>query len=200
VTITFDPTAWVTSATRALEDYVRSVVDESFEVQMAFPDTEKMSKAIPFPKTIIHFDQEDVSNPLLGLGRNYVDEEYDETLGTVVLTEAQKFMLSFDVGVWASEASGGATNRMVALEQLTSAFCGPAANLACMARTEGIDIISFGGGRNIIDTINDIPVWRTTDMMLRLRVFAFKLIPPEFYIQGVEQDPGVEVDEVVVVD
>jgi hypothetical protein len=92
--------------------------------------------------------------------------------GTEELQEAMQHILNFDVGVWASAQSGGGTTRMEVVQALHNIF-GPAKSRQDVeAATDGIVVVSFNGGRFVLDRINDLPVWRAMDMTLELHVFS----------------------------
>ena len=68
-----------------------------------------------------------------------------------------------------------------------------------MAHTDGVEILSFSGGQSVNDLINDLPVFRVVDIVLRVRVFSRTKKVPITFIEGVEQSPGVEIDETVII-
>jgi len=70
----YDPVQWLTSGTRGLRDYVEMYLnDPDVLVEMSFPDTTRWTKEIPLEKSVVHFEQDDVQNPMLGLGEPGVD-------------------------------------------------------------------------------------------------------------------------------
>lgn len=167
--MSYDPLNWLLSANRALRDYIAANLDpDFFAVELNFPDTEKL---IPLPKTLIHIEQDAMEHPVMGFGTPGV-EIYDANAGTWILEEAQPHLLNFDLGVWASRESGGATSRMEAVQTLSDLFARPEGKKAFDATVGGMWVVNFMGGRNELDRINDVPVWRALDMTLIVRVVS----------------------------
>lgn len=197
---TFTPESWLLSCLRSLEDYLNdNLRADLYDVQMSFPDTTLMSKTLPFTKTIIHFDIEDVTNTSLGVGDNAVDYTVDETLDEITLSEASWRDLELDVGIWASADSGGVTSRMVALQDVSDLLHGPDAQERCFVTTSGVQIVSFEGGMFFVDSINDLPVWRVRNMTLALKVASKKTYEPLPLITGFDQSPGIYLEDTVIV-
>lgn len=167
MSVLYDPENWLVTCNRALHDYVATMFP-NYDVELNFPDTEKL---VPLAKPLIHFEQDNVENPVLGFGTPGV-EDYDSTAGTWRLKEAQVHLVNYDVGVWVSKDAGGATERMKATQALTDMFCRPTAKQDMQAATNGLWVVSFTGGRNELDRISDVPVWRALDMTLILRVVS----------------------------
>lgn len=191
MTVTFDPDNWLLSAHRALHSYVQSKFDPNLvTVEMSWPD---VTKELPFHKVLIHMEQDDQENPILGFGTPGV-EVYDEDAGTWVVHEAQLHHLNFDVGVWASSQAGGATARSKAAQTLTNIFTPAEAKKELQATTDGIWVVSFNGGRNELDRITDLPVWRAMDMTLVVRVVS-RHIPAQTEIVpfGADQTPDLTI-------
>jgi hypothetical protein len=192
---------------RALNEYVvdglgLGSTDDPYEVVMHYPDVMNMAKSkIPLPKTVIHFDIDDNESRFFGLGDNIIDaqidivEDSDPIEETMIEYEAQCFVLELDVGIWASAESGGPTARMEAREDLDTLFSGPTAYVACHEATEGVEIQSFTGGRNLIDSINDVPIFRTVDLKLRVRVYARQQRVPVALIEEIGQEPELIIDD-----
>ena len=67
---------------------------------------------------------------------------------------------------------GGATKRMETTQALKNLFTSVYGKRKFNEDTDGLNVVSFLGGRNIIDRINDVPVWRGMDMELIVRVFS----------------------------
>lgn len=196
----FAPESWLLSSLRALEDYLNDNLQaDLYDVQMSFPDTTLMSKTLPFSKTIIHFDIENVTNTLLGIGDNAVDYALDEAFEEITLSEASWRDLELDVGIWASADSGGVTSRMVALQDVSDLLHGPDAQERCFLATEGVQIVSFEGGMFFVDSINDLPVWRVRNMTLALKVASKKTYDPLPLITEFDQTPGIYVEDEVIV-
>lgn len=210
-TYVFQPDKYLTSTVRALKEYLETGLnlgnaDDPYEIRMEYPDVLEMSKAkVPLAKTLIHFDIDDNAQRIIGLGENVFNADIEEVPGsdpieeTIVDWEGRCHELSFDVGVWASVETGGPTARMEAREDLDTLLNGTAAYRACHAATEGVEILSFTGGRNLIDSINDVTIFRTVDLMLRVRVYArFKRFPVPA-IEEFAQVPEIIIDDELIV-
>jgi hypothetical protein len=204
----FKPDTYLTSTMRALEEYVKVGFDlqgdnsDPYEISMHYPDVTMMAKTrLPVERTLIHFEIEEDRYRTLGFGDSVFDAKYETIPGsspvqeTIVEHEGRCHELDLDVGIWASAESGGPTSRMEAREVLDTLFAGSAAYKGCHAATAGIEVLSFTGGRNLIDQINDIPIFRTVDLMLRVRVYArFKKFPIAV-IQQIGVDYEIVVDD-----
>lgn len=196
---TYDPDVWLVSMVRALQDYIVNNSSTVYDIQMSFPNTDLMEKHMPFEKTIIHFDIDGIDSMPLGMGDNVVDYSIIEIDTTVTDQEAHIYIVRFDVGIWASEQSGGTTARLEAKQDLARLFDGPSAQAGAFTYTEGVHILSFEGGRYFIDSINDLPIWRVGDMTLTTKVFSRRTPGPLLYPSTFEIDPGVEIDDTVIV-
>lgn len=180
----YDPDNWLVSTHRSIENYVRDqlqaldTLGPDVEVEMGFPDTATWTKTSPLDKIFVHFEQDDQDDPSLGFGQPGV-EEYDEANGLWRIQEAAWHVLDFDVGVWVSPEMGGATKRMETVQALKNLFTTAGGKQAFNDATEGLNVVSFSGGRNALDRINDLPVWRAMEMTLIVRVFS-RHIPPTF--------------------
>jgi hypothetical protein len=180
----FDPTNWLLSATRVLGEYVSVFVDdEDVKVEMSFPDTTAWPEELPLKMAVIHFEQDEIQNPMIGFGNPGVEEIEDIPDGpsTWTLSEAAWHEINFDVGVWVSAEMGGATKRMELVQKLTNLFTVAGFKQNMLDETGGLWAVNFTGGRNALDRVNDIPVWRAMDMTLILRVSS-KHVPPPFDI------------------
>lgn len=197
----FDPDKWLISLQRSLKDYVEANLNltDVYELEMSYPSADELAKKVPLPLTILHFEIEDTQMVPFGLGDNVVNVVYDELGGTVEEWEAHCHEVDINVGVWASVESGGVSARLVARQDLDALFVGPAARDACMAQTDGIEILSFSGGLFVNDLINDIPIFRVVDAMLRVRVYSRTRKAPVTFIEDVGQSPGLEIDETVII-
>lgn len=182
--MTYDPENWLVSASRELQSYV-AVMLPNYDVELNYPDTQKL---IPMPKPLIHLEQEDVTNPVLGFDVPGV-EVRNEVTNSWELHEAQVHHVQFDVGIWASREAGGATARMQAAQVLVDTFARPNAKKALQAATGGLWVISYTGGRNELDRIDDTPVWRMLDGTLIIRVVSRHLPDaPETLVGTYQQD------------
>lgn len=196
MTVTVDPENWIESVFEALKDYVTSNSSNAlYEVTFSFPGND-LDDTQPPPLTIIHFEIDDHANPKFGFGDNVVDGLYDDILETVSDYEAQAHTLNFDVGIWASQKSGGVNARLKTFQHLCDLFCGPSAFQYARA-TYGFEIISFNGGTFVRDSVGDIPLWRVAGMTLVLRIYSRKVIPPAPYISDIAQEPGIYIQDTV---
>lgn len=188
----YDPNDWLVTANRALRSYIEDALGSDIDVEMNFPDVEH---AMPFTKPMVHVEQDDITNPIMGFGTPGV-EEFGEVagVGTWQLVEAQPHLVNFDIGVWVSRQSGGATTRMRIVQQLVDLFSRPEAKKAMKEATGGLWPVSFNGGRNEIDTISDISVWRALDMTLIVRVVSRHVPPEPVTATGdYDQDPNLTI-------
>lgn len=200
-TIQFDPDHWMTSVFRTLEGYVKAYIDSDiYEIKFGFPSSENLGEWLPFEKTIIHFEIDDISHPPLGFGDNIVDTEYDDVDFTITESEVQTHLINWDIGVWASAETGGVTARLQAFQILSDLFDGPSAyqNLKAL----GIEIRNFAGGAFVKEEIDNVSVFRVVNITLVTRVFSRKRIGPTPYITGIDVAPEVSVDgeDVIVTD
>lgn len=182
--IQYDPDNWMISLTRSLGDYVTSLVSvETVDVEMSFPDTRNWAKETPLAKSLIHLEQDHIDSPVLGFGypgrevfTTPVGYDPENPLATDPqlwrIDEAQQHHVNFDVGVWVSAEGGGATKRMELTQALVNAFTVAGAKQKMYDDTGGLWVVSFTGGHNETDRINDIPIWRALEMTLILRVFS----------------------------
>lgn len=204
-TTTFDPDKWTTSFFRALFNYTKAKLNitdvpatDLYELVESYPDIDALTKKMPIPVTIIHFDIEDMDNVFFGLGDNVVRETYLPASLEVEEWEAHCHVVNIDVGVWASIESGGPPARLEARQDLDRVFNGPAARDDCMAVTDGVEILSFTGGRHITDAINDVPVFRVVDQQLRVRVYSrTKKVGPA--VEVILQNPQLTIQNQAVI-
>src|SRR5688500_16567927 len=170
----FNPDKWLTSLWRELKTYVTTNLNLTgvYTLSMSYPDTDDLSRKMPFPLTILHFEIEEPRLIPIGLGDNVVNIVYNEVDGTMEEWEAHCHEVEINVGVWASVESGGVSARLEARQDLDLLFVGPAAKERCMTQTDGIEILSFSGGQFVNDVIGDQPVFRIIDANLRVRVFS----------------------------
>lgn len=192
----FDPVEWLTSATRALEDYVRNALgDDDVQVEMSFPNTDTITKETPLAKVLIHFEQDNIENPVLGFGvpgKEVVD--VDE--GSWALYEAAWHEINFDVGVWVSAEMGGATKRMQVYQQLVTMFGTALGRIDLNETTGGVKVVNFHGGRFALDRVNDLPIWRAMEMTLICQVFS-KHIPPQIEVLPID---GADQTQIITID
>jgi hypothetical protein len=204
--IEFDPDAWLTSLQRSLEDYVMGEIDafikqgandvglEVYDVVFDWPDAAELAKAASLPKTIIHFVIDDIDNRPLGFGNNApaaTEELHDEPDPDLIrYHEGNGHVVNFDVGVWASDHSGGSTSRLVVYQMLYQLF-GTELGKQKTRETIDVEIQRFNGGRFIIDKIGDVRVFRIIDCEMVARVFS-RTTGPDLVI--VDKDAIVDDD------
>jgi hypothetical protein len=206
---TFNPDLWAETMWRSLKTYIDGLIDPAiYDVVLGYPAADELSRLMPLPKTLIHFDIEEIRESPLGMGDNYVNYLRDDTPPppitgqTIEYWEAHQHVVDFDIGIWASAESGGVTSRLEARTVLSRLFSGKHAYVACMSITDGVHIKQFSGGRDLNDTIDDVPLWRMVDVTLTVLVFSrFKIQPAVPYIADLDdviQEPLVEIGGVTI--
>jgi hypothetical protein len=200
-TYVYNPDEPFVSFWRALKEFVTEGLDTAlYDIVFGFPEAKELQRLVPLGKTLIHFEIDEMPEQRFGFGKAWVNEEFDEApVYEVVYHEARPHEIRMSLGIWASAESGGVTSRLEARQILDNLLNGPAAREDCMAATDGIEILSISGGRNFTDAVGDIPVWRMVDIELRLRIFSRKKTVPSKFIDEALQEPGVEIDETVIV-
>ena len=210
---TYNPEKWLETAVRALREYAEDgfhnsarnsngdpVGDSVYEVVMEFPGTEVLARILPLDRTLIHFEIDDVNNFSLGFGSNIFRENFSEDDYTTHPQEARLHRLNFDVGVWASDRSGGTTQRMRAYQVLENLFHGSRASKALWnASTNGdggIEVLEYTGGRFITERTGDVPLYRVVDCQLEIRIYSRTPIGvPEAAVETVVQAPGLSIPD-----
>jgi hypothetical protein len=173
----YEPENWLVTLDRALLAWVESQMPVDLApdvtVEMDFPDTRQWPKQSPLEKALVHIAQDDENDPTFGFGVPGDDEYLTDPDGTVHNThrEAAQHLVNFDVGVWSSAQTGGPTKRKEVVQALKNMFVPNSAKKA-LDDAEGIWVVSFDGGRNILDRINDVPVWRALEMTLIVRAVS----------------------------
>lgn len=168
-----------------MKSYIEANVDiDIYEVVSTFPGTELIAERLPLGKTLIHFELDDPRFRYLGFGDNVVSYEYDANIANVTPIEAQYYDFNFDLGIWASQESGGVTSRLNAFQALSNMFNGVLSYRTCFDQTD-IQIRSFSGGMFTEEQINDLPVWRAADMTLIVCAFGRKTPTPIPAVQEV---------------
>lgn len=215
---TYNPTNWLPTLFRAIHDFVLDEINkwievddvpsglQAYEIVFDFPPAVDAADKIPFrneqgkPVTLIHFAVDDIDNMPLGIGESIISETVDEDEFTVVQQEAERHTINFDVGIWATDASGGSTSRLVAYQMLSRLFGTPSAREHFQTVTGGIDIISFRGGRFIQETINDIRIFRTIDSELIVRAYSHNDVLQQTLVGEVEQNSGLIIGDEIIID
>jgi hypothetical protein len=214
---TYDPYQWLPSMFRAIREYVLKGIDKAakyytddiglrqYEIVFDYPASVLVPDKLPFtnadgdPVTLIHFEIDNIENRLVGFGESHIGETPYPASGTIVPEEAEAHEVNFDVGIWATDKSGGSTSRLMAYQALDTIFSGPSAQEACESATEGVLVRSFGGGRFISDSVNDIRLFRVADMELVCFVYSTKLVIPEISSDFVIV-PELFIDETLIID
>lgn len=208
--MTFDPSDWLITTTRSLKDYL----DERFasavmsgntgsgldiyEIIMLTEDSSAPAKPMDMTKTIIALEIDDIDTRPVGVGTNIFNSDIvDGTVlapGTVTDQQAQRRVINFDVGIWATDDTGGSTNRMRAYYLLDKFLSGEIARQKCMAYTEGVEILYYRSGRFITETIDDVRVFRVVGAELEVRVFSRDDADPDILVdQEPTQQPELEI-------
>lgn len=192
----YDPTEWLTSATRSLNDYLESRISEvadgngldAYEIIMEYPAAAELPRSSEFTKTLIHFGIDDIVNTNIGIGENIFDtvitDGTQDVAGTIVGHQGMRHEINFDVGIWASDFSGGLTSRLRAYEYLTRFLQGEIARQKCLAFTDGVEIVYYRSGRFVTETINDTRVFRVVGAELEVRVFSYDSTDADTLIDG----------------
>jgi hypothetical protein len=174
--VQYDPDNWLVSMTRALASYVEITLNDlDVRVEMSFPDVRLWEKTSPLDKVLIHFEQDDLNDPPMGFGvpgLDVFDDVTDPLNPTYIKQEAAWHDVNYDVGVWVSVEQGGPTKRMQTVQALKNMFATAVGRLAFNEAVGGLTVVSFNGGRNNLDRINDVPVWRVMEMSLVLRAIS----------------------------
>lgn len=173
----YNPDDYLVSTMRVLKAYVAHQLsldpelDKIVDVEMDFPDTRSWQKDSPLQNSLVHFALDDDPATILGFGLPQVTT-FDSVSGTVTTSEPQRHVLNYDVGVWTSPQSGGTTKRTQIRQALTNIFGTVTGRVAFNEATDGLKVVSYGGGSDVLDRVNDLPVYRTTDITLEISVFS----------------------------
>jgi hypothetical protein len=197
----FDPESWLETAVRGVKDYAEQALNGSYEIVMEFPTQEFDSRTTPWDKTIVHFAIDSQDDYALGFGSEPTVWNFSEAEQGVFPQWGAAHRINFDVGVWATDASGGLTSRLRAKQYLHDAFGLPQGVMLLREATDNddgkLEIISFSGGRNLIDTVNDFRVYRMVDCNLEIRVFSRTRMPDEAgpAIMDIPQEPVLFIND-----
>lgn len=212
MSVTLDPLDWLPSTVRALNDYISSRFAaavsgeglQAYEIIMSYPTADSLPKGAEFIKTIIHFDIDDITTRKLGFGTDIISAavvngigvpgQAGSSPGTVTEHQAMRHEISFDVGIWASDESGGVTARLRAYQYLNKFLSGEIARQKCLAATDGVEIMSYNSGRFVTQTINDVRVFCVVGAELEVRVFSRDDADPEILV---DQEPTQEPELVI---
>jgi hypothetical protein len=185
----YDPEDWLESSTRCLEEYARESFHqaiksedgtpiglEAYEIVMQFPGTLLDTRKVPMRRTLIHFEIDEIATSVIGFGDNIFAENFNETDESLNPQWAAAHRLNIDIGIWASDASGGITSRAKVKQILVNAFGGAAGIVKLREYSDGgdgrLDILSFSGGRFLVDRVNDVTVYRMVECTLEIGVFS----------------------------
>lgn len=212
----FQADNWLVTLHRALSEYVSTEIDEyvqaggnpagleAYDIVFDWPEADDISQESRLKKTIIHFVIDDIDNRRLGFGSGEVKSV--ETLNnepdadTVQYFAGQGHVVNWDVGVWASDESGGSTARLVVYQMLQRILGTEIGRKKLHDATSGIEIIRFNGGRFITDRINDVRVYRIVDSELVARVYSSISDQPQVIVdQEPEVDGSYEIDGTPIV-
>lgn len=188
----FNPDVWLESLFRVLKTYVERNSSEAYEIRFSFPEADERAEFVKIPRTVIHFEIDDIDNPKYGFGDNVVSDLVDDTEMTIVEHEAIPHVVNFDIGIWASPSSGGLTSRMRAYQIIDRLFCGSTAFQKAQAEAD-IEIINFTGGTFAREKVSDVPLFRAMGITLVVRVFERRTKDAIPYIDTIEQDPMLEI-------
>lgn len=208
----YDPENWLESALNVIRDYAlegfhEAVADDNgnwagedvYNIVMEFPGPALDRSEIPLQRTVVHFEVDDIVDSNIGFGMNEFALNYDPVTKSVNPQYARSHLVNFDVGVWASALSGGITSRIRAKQILESLFGDPSGQVGLRDFSDAddgvVELISYTGGRFIIDQINDSPVYRMIDGALVVRVFSRTKLSdtPGPAIEEIVQDPNLEI-------
>jgi hypothetical protein len=211
----YNPEEFLESTTRCLKEYLEHQFDislndgganyvglDAYEIVAQFPATDLELRRMPMHKTVIHFEIDDIQSTLLGMGDNIFASTYDDATGLVTGRTGEMHVINFDIGVWASDASGGITARSRAKQILQNCLGGALGIKKLRDFTDGgdgtLEILSFSGGRFVLDKINDMTVYRMAECTLILRVYSRAPLDDALIGQAIEDifiDPKMWIDE-----
>ena len=209
----FNPDKWLETLQRALADFTRERIDAFvkndadvdsglllYDIVFDWPQADDIGKTILLKKSVIHFLIDDIQNVKLGFGDDVVagTETIPPSPQTVAPEQARCHIVNFDVGVWASDKTGGSTARLVIYQMLDRIFGGEVARKDLNTATQGIEIIRFNGGGFVTDRINDIRVFRIIDCELVVRVYSRVKLEDEVITEDVVQEPHLQIDNLPV--
>jgi hypothetical protein len=197
----FDPEIWLETTVRGIKDYVQAALDPNvYDVVMEFPGAAlDENNSMPMRKTIVHFEIDDIVDSPVSMGDEPMELNYDATAHTIDPQWAAMHVINFDVGVWASDASGGTTSRMRVRQILFDLFGRPHGITKLRQATDGgdgaIEILKYSGGAFTVDSISDVRVFRMINGELEVRVFSRTKRTNEIApaIEEIDQAPGLTI-------
>ena len=199
----YSPELWLETSVRALEEYLQRGFDESiYEILLGYPPAGEIDRRMPFRRTLIHLEIDDIDDRILGFGDGGIVDNYNPDTGTVQVQEANEHRIDLDIGAWADDASGGATARLRAYQILTTLLHGPLATRSLFDATTngdgGLEIVEFNGGRFIVERVDDLPVYRIVNCTLTIRIYSrspLTVSPEETAIQEILQNQNLWIPE-----
>jgi len=199
----FDPEKWMETTMRCLKEYAQENFNTRiYDIVMEFPGSLVDSSKLPLKKTIIHFELDALDSGPLGFGDGIGVENYDPAAQTINPQYVTVNVLTFDVGIWASDKSGGTTSRARVRQQLEFLFGvngGGSERLYEFSAAEdgGLEVVQFTGGRFVMDTAaHDFRLYRMVDCQLEIRVFSRSPIDPDGSgptIEEIDQAPNLTI-------
>lgn len=199
--MTYNPEDWLISTVRTLKSYVVDTINAPnvYDVVMEFPGAQIDAATLPLPHTLFHFELDAIQELPVGFGDTPMKWGYDGA-GSVHPQWAHVHRMNFDVGIWASDKSGGTTSRMRARQWLTRLFSLPegAERLRDYSDADDgvLEVLSFSGGRFIQDSANDTRLFRMVDGTLEIRVYSRTPIDDVVIgpaIEEIDQAPGLTI-------
>lgn len=198
----YDPNDYLLSTQRSLKAYVEDQLatltstQGAVEVINSFPVTDDWSLKSPLEKAIVHFEVDDDPDMVLGLGVPQVIETIGVGETTATVSEPALHELNFDVGIWTSAQSGGTTKRSQIRQALFGIFGPGGGRVAFNEATDGVVVVSYGGGADVTDRVNDLPIFRTTQITLVLSVFSRHVAPVNIVplVTGFDQQQRLSIE------
>lgn len=195
----YNPEKYIETAVRGIKDYVTANLNTRiYEVVMEFPGASLDASKMPLRKTIIHFEIDDSVDSPLGFSPDPLVWNYVVDDG-VYPQWAAMHRLNFDVGVWASDDTGGTTARMRAKQELQRLFGYQSSITALREATDGgdgcVEITRFSGGNFAVDQVGDVRMYRVVNAELEVRVFSRTPLPTESApaIEDIVQAPNLTI-------
>jgi len=210
----YNPEQFLESTLRVLKEYLENefqravnngqsyVGTEAYEIVSEFPGPDLDTRKMPMQKTIVHFEVDDIQSDLLGFGDNVFAHTYDDTTGEITGRTGEVHLINFDIGIWASDASGGTTARMRAKQILQNCLGGARGIVKLRNFSDGgdgaLEIVGYSGGRFVMDRINDMQVFRMIESTLVVRVYSRVPLDDDMTgpaITDIEVDPLVWIED-----
>ncbi len=207
----YSPDNWLLTLHRALVDYISDEINKYvksnlnvnsglllYEIVMDWPEADDLAKYMTLEKSIIHLVIDDIESTKLGFGTDVVNGA--ETLQVAPLPDfvkwqqARSHVVNYDVGIWASDKTGGSTARLAIRQMLDFILGGDYARRKLSAATNGIQIVRFSGGTFATEQINDIRIYRVLDLELVVRVYSRAMLADQVITEDIVQAPNLAID------